>query len=186
MKDLSLHLLDIALNSIEACATRIELLILAEGGKLTVGVTDNGRGMEGESLMKAQDPFFTTRKTRKVGLGIPMFSQAALSAGGSLRIHSREGGGTETKADFEIGHVDRKPLGNVGEAVITLVLAGRETEITLRLDNGNQQWLFTTEEVRQYTGDIPLTEAGILDWMEEYINEGINTILGGVLDEVHR
>lgn len=125
MEDLSLHILDIAENSVSAGAKRVEIVIHedAKNDLLTVEINDDGSGMDEETIKKAHDPFFTTKTTRRVGLGIPLLAQAAREAGGYIEITSKKGQGTHIKATFQYGHIDRKPLGDIEETLKTLIIA---------------------------------------------------------------
>ena len=126
MEDLSLHILDIAENAIAASATRIGIVIMEDTRRdlLSLEISDNGKGMGEEDRKRALDPFWTTRTTRRVGLGLPLLAQAARESGGSLEITSEPGRGTTVKAVFQLSHPDRKPMGNVAETLRT-ILAGR-------------------------------------------------------------
>jgi histidinol phosphatase-like PHP family hydrolase/anti-sigma regulatory factor (Ser/Thr protein kinase) len=126
MQDLSLHILDVVENSISASASRIKILIAEDtpGDRLSLEISDNGKGMDAETRQKVLDPFYTTRSTRRVGLGLALLAQAAREAGGSLEITSQPGQGTTVKATFQLSHPDRKPLGDIAETLGT-ILAGR-------------------------------------------------------------
>jgi anti-sigma regulatory factor (Ser/Thr protein kinase) len=126
MQDLSLHILDVAENAIAASASRIEILIAEDTARdlLTLVISDNGRGMDDETLQNALDPFYTTRTTRRIGLGLPLLAQAAREGGGKLEIASQPAHGTTVTATFQLSHPDRKPLGDVAETLRT-ILAGR-------------------------------------------------------------
>ena len=123
MEDLSLHILDIAENAIAARAKRIEISVVEEPreDRLTIEIQDDGIGMDEEVSQKAVDPFFTTRSSRRVGLGLSLMAQAAQEAGGSLRIESELGKGTKVTATFQYHHIDRKPLGSMVETMMTLL-----------------------------------------------------------------
>lgn len=123
MKDLSLHILDIAENAIRAKAKKISIEILedAPGDKLSVIVEDDGLGMNAETLKKARDPFFTTKDGKRFGLGLALLHQAAEQAGGVLKIDSQEGKGTKVEASFKLSHPDTKPLGNILGTIAALV-----------------------------------------------------------------
>ena len=123
MEDLSLHILDIVENSIAAGAKNISIKIIEEKKKdlLAVEITDNGRGMDKKTLKKVLDPFYTTRNTRKVGLGLPLLAQSAEESGGSIKIESEPRKKTTVKATFGYSHIDRKPLGDVGETLKVLI-----------------------------------------------------------------
>jgi len=134
MEDLSLHILDVVENSLAASASRIEIRIVEDtaGDLLSLEVADNGGGMDAEAQRQALDPFFTTRTTRKVGLGLPLLAQAAEEAGGRIEVASQPGRGTTVKAKFRLSHPDLKPLGDMAETLRT-ILAGRP-ELTLRFE----------------------------------------------------
>jgi hypothetical protein len=134
MEDLSLHILDVVENSLAASASRIEIRIVEDTARdvLSLEIADNGKGMDAQAQGKALDPFFTTRTTRRVGLGLPLLAQAAQEAGGSIDVASEPGRGTTVKAEFRLSHPDLKPLGDVAETLRT-ILAGRP-ELTLRFE----------------------------------------------------
>jgi len=178
MKDLSLHILDIAQNSISAGASKIGISIdenLA-ANTMAIGVTDNGRGMPAEVVERVTDPYYTSRTTRKVGLGIPLFKQNAEATGGSLQIDSEEGRGTMLKATFLHNHLDRPPLGDM--AGVMVLLAGANPEIrfvyTHRIDN--EEYVFDTEEVKEALDGIPLNEPQVMRFLKEMINENLTAI----------
>ncbi len=135
MEDLSLHILDIVENALAASADRIEILIVEDTGRdlLSVQIADNGKGMDAQMRTKALDPFFTTRTTRRVGLGLPLLAQAARDTGGSLELTSEPGRGTRVSAVFQASHPDRKPLGDIAETLRT-ILAGRP-ELELQFEH---------------------------------------------------
>lgn len=128
MQDISLHILDIAENSINAAASRIEIKIVEDLKRdlLTVEIRDNGQGMDEETVRKALDPFYTSKPGKRVGLGIPLLAQAAREGGGSFTIESESDGGTSLIARFTLSHPDRKPLGNVDGTVHMLQLTHPE------------------------------------------------------------
>jgi C4-dicarboxylate-specific signal transduction histidine kinase len=135
MQDISLHILDVAENSIAADATEIGICITedAKGDKLTVEIKDNGRGMDEEMVTKALDPFFTSKPGKRVGLGIPLLAQAAREGEGSFDIVSKPDGGTTLVATFVLSHPDRKPLGDVDGTV--RMLQRTHPEITLTYEH---------------------------------------------------
>ena len=122
MQDLSLHILDIAENSIAASATRITIRLVEETRRdsLLLEIRDNGKGMDERMRQEALDPFFTSRTTRKVGLGLPLLAQAAREGGGRLELESEPGRGTTVRAVFRLSHPDRKPLGDIAETLETI------------------------------------------------------------------
>lgn len=141
MKEIALHILDIAENGIAAGADRVKISIFEESGTalLTVVISDNGRGMSEEELKKASDPFFTSRTTRRVGLGIPLFRQHAEMTGGELKIASKKGEGTVVTATFNPQHPDCQPLGDLEGSWLLLVRAnpGIAWELDIRTKTGD-------------------------------------------------
>ena len=123
MNDLSMHILDIVQNSISAGATRVTLTVDEAPGAdlLTIVIGDNGKGMTSEQVSRLSDPFFTSRTTRKVGMGIPLLMDSARQSGGDVRIESEPGKGTEVTAVFGYSNIDRPPLGDVANALMLLV-----------------------------------------------------------------
>lgn len=126
MEDLSLHILDVVENSVAASAAMIEILIVEDGAadRLSLEIRDDGKGMDEELRAKALDPFFSTRTTRRIGLGLPLLAQAAREAGGDLELRSTPGKGTTVRAVFQLSHPDRKPLGDIAASLVA-ILAGR-------------------------------------------------------------
>ena len=148
MEDLSLHILDIAENSIAAAAKRIEIKINEDKDKdlLTIEIIDNGNGMDQETLNKALDPFFTTRTTRKVGLGLPLLAQAARESGGKIELSSEPRRGTTVKAIFRLSHPDCKPMGNINETIRTLVASHPEVDFIYEHQKDNSMYRFDTRQ----------------------------------------
>ncbi len=162
MEDLAQHVLDIAQNSIEAGATQIEVDLLEdpEADRLVITVRDNGPGMSPETRISVTDPFFTTRKTRRVGLGIPLLKQAAEATGGALTIESEHGKGTCIRAVFGYRHVDRAPVGDI-ETTILVLLAGHP-DLAIRFRHGVACDVFEldSEDLRS-AGIDPATPEGL-------------------------
>jgi nitrogen-specific signal transduction histidine kinase len=126
MEDLSLHVLDIVENSMAAAAGEIRILIDEDAAMdtLSLKISDDGNGMDEEMQKKVLDPFYTTRTTRRVGLGLPFLAQAARESGGKLELDSTPGKGTTVRVVFQLSHPDRKPLGDI-VATLGTILAGR-------------------------------------------------------------
>ena len=126
MEDLSLHILDVVENSFAASATTIEISIDEDtaADRLSLVIRDDGNGMDEEVRQKALDPFFSTRTTRRIGLGLPLLAQAARESGGDLALESAPGEGTTVRAQFQLSHPDRKPLGDIAASLVA-ILAGR-------------------------------------------------------------
>ena len=147
MEDLSLHILDIVENSITAGAKKIEIKIIEEKKKdsLTIEITDDGKGMDEKTLKKVMDPFFTTRNTRKVGLGLPFLAQSAEESGGSIKIESEPDKKTTVKATFGYSHIDRKPFGDVGETLKVLIVGNPDINFIFEYQKDGVKNLLDTE-----------------------------------------
>lgn len=185
LRDISLHIHDLAENSITAGATQIDISVCADGeGFLCVEIKDNGCGMSEELLARVTDPFTTSRTTRKVGMGIPFFKMACEQAEGVFRIQSEPGKGTQTRGTFRIQHIDRLPLGDLGETVTMLILEKPEIRYTLTLTSNRGAYQFDTDGIREVLGDTPIDDYEILEWMKGYVDDHTGNIFGGVLDEI--
>ncbi|MBR2924007.1 MAG: sensor histidine kinase [Clostridia bacterium] len=179
MRDLSMHVLDIAQNSIKAGATLVTITFdKDENNMLRFTVEDNGCGMSEEFLKKVTDPFTTTRTTRKVGLGIPMLKQSAEMSDGAFSIQSTVNVGTTISATFHLGHIDCIPMGEICDTLLTLVTLNPEApEFVFQARAGESEALFDTRMVREALGGIPLNEPDIYVWMKESIEEEFKPIL---------
>lgn len=186
MRDLSLHLMDILENSIKACADHIIISIKADSEKkeLSIEVCDNGIGMDKKQINKVLNPFYTTRMTRKVGLGIPLLKASAERASGGLTIDSELGRGTTLIATFKTDHIDRLPLGDIAETINSVIVAHENVELRLVLEGEKGSIILDTLEIKEKLGEVPIGQFEVIDWMREYINEGLEFIFGGVLDEI--
>lgn len=173
-------------NSTVAKSSLIRVSILAkpQTGMLEVVIEDNGYGMDSELLASVTDPFSTTRTTRKVGLGIPLFKASAEQSGGEFCIISQKGKGTAVKAIFAIDNIDRPPLGDLEGVITDMAAANPAVEIQLLLKNGSRQFNFNSREVSRQLGEVPLSEFTVVQWLREYIKEGLSDIFGGVLSEI--
>ena len=151
MEDLSLHILDIAENSISASAKRIEIRIDQDKAKdlLTVEIKDDGKGMDEQTLKKVLDPFFTTRTTRKVGLGLSLLAQAVRQSDGKIELSSGPGKGTTVKAVFRLSHPDCKPVGDIHETIRTLVAGYPGTDFLYEHKKNGSIYRFDTRETHK-------------------------------------
>lgn len=179
MNELSLHILDIINNSVKAGASII-LVNVTEDIKndiLEIIISDNGSGMDEDFLKNVLDPFKTTRTTRKVGLGLSLFSAAAQQAGGSFKVESEKGVGTKVYASFKHSHIDRQPLGDVS-STITTVLSGNESlDIVYTYTYSSKSFVMDTREIRKILGDgVSIASPEIIMWIKDYINEGANEV----------
>jgi hypothetical protein len=182
MEDLSLHLLDLAQNSISAGATLIEISIQdgLEKGQKWVVIRDNGKGMGQEQINRVTDPFYTTRTTRKVGLGIPMFKASAEASGGQLQITSQLGRGTTLKALFISDHIDCIPLGNMDETITALIFMNPEVDFVYTHESDGKKFVLDTRQVKKLLGEVNIADPEVINWIKVYIKEGLEESNGGV------
>jgi len=153
MEDLSLHILDVVENSVEANASKIVIKIIEEKSKdsLVIEIKDNGRGMNRETINKVLDPFYTTRTTRKVGLGLSFLAQAARESNGDFEINSKVGEGTEVKATFQYSHIDRKPIGNMNDTIVTLIISHPEINFIYEYRDEEGSCVLDSKEIMKET-----------------------------------
>lgn len=184
MRDLSLHILDLAENSVRAGAKVVEIGVTADENKLiTLTIRDDGCGMDEALLQRVMSPFGTTRTTRKVGLGIPLMAQNARLTGGDIRVESQAGQGTVFTATLHGDSIDCLPLGDLAGTVVSLVSANPQgPDFVLACASPQGSMRFDTREVRAALGeDVPLNEPEITAWMLEAIREELEPIFGGVI-----
>ena len=179
MRELSLNILDIAQNSISAGASLIEIKLAEDktAGDLLIGIYDNGKGMSEEQLASITDPFFTTRTTRKVGMGIPLFKMAAEQTGGSFEISSKQGEGTSVTTHFKTGSIDFTPLGDIRSTVITLITMNTDRDFRFCYSIDGKEFVLDTRELREILGDVPLDNPEVVVWMNEYFQEQAELLL---------
>ena len=179
MKELSLNILDIAMNSVKAKAENIGIFIEETDETLCVTISDDGCGMSEEMVKSVTDPFCTTRTTRKVGMGIPLLKLAAEQTGGEFSIKSSDrpdDHGTVTKADFYKNHIDFTPLGDVISSVTTLIQGAPDIDWKFVHSKGNASVELDTKELRAVLGDVSLSNYEVIKWIEDYLKEGYESI----------
>lgn len=181
MRELSLNILDIAQNSISAGATLIEISVDERtSSNLVITITDNGCGMDSEKLARVQDPFYTTRTTRKVGMGIPLFKMSAEMTGGSFSIESEPGKGTRIEARYITSSIDFTPVGDVGSTIVLLITMNTDRDFVYRRSVNGKSFELDTREVKETLGDVPISEPDVVEWLREYIAEQTEIISGGI------
>lgn len=184
LRDISLHIHDLSENSISAGATLLKCQLKASDNILYFNLIDNGKGMDSDMLSKVEDPFTTSRTTRKVGMGIPFIKLACEQSGGSFRIESRPGVGTTLYCTFIIDNIDRLPLGDIGETVSMILLESPDLHLIFELSSEKGEFAFDTNEIKEAIGDDDLTDADTLQWIKEYFAENVSLIFGGILNEI--
>ena len=183
MTEISLNILDVAENSTRAKASLVTIIVdtrTAED-RLTVTIADDGCGMTAEQIEHVTDPFFTTRKTRKVGLGVPFFKQAAELTGGSFRITSEVGVGTTTTAEFVLSSVDRVPLGDMDSTIHTLVTCHQDTDFLYIYRYDGREFSLDTREIREILGDVPFDSPDVSAFIMQYLQANRTETDGGAI-----
>ena len=178
MRELSLHLLDIAENSIAAQAKNIRIDVIEDSRKdtLTMSVEDDGKGMDADMVARVIDPFVTSRTTRKVGLGIPLLKAAAEACNGYLQIESAPGKGTRIEVQFQRSHIDRMPLGNMVDTYMTLLVGNPQIHWIFSYHLDQNEFLFDDEPYKQELAGLSITEPAILSFFKETFETGIKSL----------
>lgn len=173
-----MHILDIVQNSISAGATRVTLTVdeAPAADLLTIAIGDNGRGMTPEQVSSLADPFFTSRTTRRVGMGIPLLMDSARQSGGDVRIESEPGKGTEVTAVFGYSNIDRPPLGDVANALMLLVSSNPDLDFLFTYRYDGEEYLFDTSDVRDVFGKGALKDLTIIRNLEKMIKDNMREI----------
>ena len=178
MRELSLNILDIAQNSISAGASLITIEVSENitDYTLLIGIYDNGKGMSEEQVKSVIDPFYTTRTTRKVGMGIPLFKMAAEQTGGSLEIKSELGVGTEVRAYFKTDSVDFTPLGDVSSTIQMLITMNTDRDFVYKHIVNEKEFVCDTREIKAILGDVPLDTYEVSQWLKDFITENTEVL----------
>ena len=174
LRELALHLLDIAENSVAAGARNVQIVTAEDTHEdcLRLSVIDDGDGMDARMVAQATDPFVTSRTTRKVGLGLPLLKEAAEACEGWLRIQSTPGKGTCVQVEFRNSHIDRMPLGNLPATWLSLLVSSPKVHWTFRYSVDNHFYEFDDELIKKELGDLSLTEPVILTFLRQSLEEG--------------
>lgn len=178
MQELSLNILDVAQNSVRAEAKNITVEIVEDSQKdiMTIRIADDGCGMTQEQLSHVTDPFFTTRTTRKVGLGVPFFKMAAEMAEGSFSIQSEIGKGTQVDASFKLSHIDRMPLGDIGSTMAILICANEHINISYIHKVDGRTFEVSTASFQEILDGVSLNNPQISQFIGEYMKENIDAL----------
>ena len=162
-----------------AALTQVHVKVSHEEDLITITFRDDGCGMDEELVKSVTEPFTTTRKTRKVGLGLPLLKMTAEMTGGRMDIQSTVGVGTVVLATFGLSHIDRPPMGDVAGAWFSLVVMNPDTDFLFTYDYDGQVFTFDTREVREAVAPIPLNQMEISAWIQECLQSEINELHGG-------
>lgn len=178
MQDFSLHILDIAENSIGAGAKLIEIKIVEDIKKdvLTIEIKDDGKGMSEEMVSKVLDPFVTTRTTRRVGLGLSLFAQAARACNGEVQIESELNKGTRLMGTFQLSHIDLKPWGSMVDTLITLIVGNPEIDFFYQHKKDDFEYTLDTKMVKKELGEVPIFNPEVVKVLRDDLKENLNQI----------
>lgn len=198
MRELSMHILDLAQNSISAGATRLEIEVTAytpvsrnfgsiksDGSDenripkhrldtLIITIRDNGKGMPDDFVARVKDPFTTTRTVRRVGLGIPMFAESARACDGDLTVESSPGNGTTVTAWFKLSHIDRAPLGDIAATLVSIIAANPEMSVRYAQRVDDEEFVLDTDDIKAQLDGVPINEGAVLKWIGDYVSEGVS------------
>lgn len=177
MQEISLNILDVAQNSVSAKASLISIGVATVHGIMTVTIEDNGCGMTPEQVKSVTDPFYTTRKTRSVGLGVPLFKMAAEMSSGSFSIQSEKGKGTKVTAVFDTTNVDCMPLGDINATISSLIQLNPDIDFTYTRSEDGREFVLDTRQLREILSGIPLNEPEITAFIADYLEENTKQIL---------
>ncbi|MCX7994738.1 MAG: ATP-binding protein [candidate division WOR-3 bacterium] len=182
MQDLSLHILDIVENSIDAGATRIEIMVdeNIKRNLLRIMIKDNGKGIERKELKKILDPFYTTRTVRRVGLGLSLFAQSVKEAEGKIGIKSKVGKGTVVEAIMKYNHIDRRPMGNMCDTIMTLIGTKADSiDFVYKHCKDNKCFRVDTREIKDILKEIPISNPEVIKFLRRKISSGLRKIKAG-------
>jgi anti-sigma regulatory factor (Ser/Thr protein kinase) len=178
MKEIALHIMDIVQNSIRAVAREISVTVeeVPSADILTLTIADNGSGMDEETCRWAADPWFTSRTTRRVGMGLPLLQMNATLAGGTMKITSAPGKGTTVTATFGYNHYDRPPLGDVSGTIALLIFANPAINIIYSHSFEGTEWSISSREIKEELGEEAVTDLAIVRSLKEIISENVREI----------
>jgi len=177
MRELSLNIMDVAQNSVSAGASLIEISVVEQTGDntLTITIADNGKGRTEEQVRSVTDPFFTTRTTRSVGLGVPFFKMSSEMTGGSFSIESTQGEGTTVTAKYNTSHIDMTPIGDMNETILLLIFGSPHLDFLYTRKRDDAGFTLDTRELREVLGDdVPLNDNDVAAWIREHLAEQEN------------
>ena len=179
MKELSLHILDIAENSVNAGASKVVITVLEniKKDKLTIIIKDDGKGMDAETVKRITDPFVTSRTTRKVGLGLPFLKAAAEACQGSLNIQSQPGKGTTIEVIFQRSHIDRMPLGDLQTTFLNLLIGYPQVHWVFNYQVDERSFTLDDQPIKDTLADVPLSDPSVINYLKNVLSEGVNQVV---------
>lgn len=175
MDEIASHIMDIVANSVSAKANNIIVAITKDTKKalLTLRINDDGIGMDEEMAYKVQDPFFSTKIGKKVGLGIPLLKGTAETTGGIFRLSSVIGKGTEIFASFDLTHPDLPPLGNIRDTMFVLVIGNPDTDFRFQIKSDSKEFVLDTKEIKYLLDGVPINHPDVITFLSKYLDENM-------------
>ena len=173
--------MDVAQNSVRAQASLVFITVTESDSedRLSISISDNGCGMTDEQVQQVIDPFFTTRTTRKVGLGVPLFKLSAEQTGGSFNITSQVGKGTVTTAVYVKSSVDMTPLGDINSTVKILIQCNPDIDFVYTRSTDDESFTLDTRELREVLEGVSLDTPDVLEWIGQFLEENTQNLYGG-------
>jgi len=173
MDEIASHIIDIVANSLAAHAHNITIAIEKDSARslLILNIKDDGIGMDNEMTQKVQDPFFSTKTGRKVGLGIPLLKGTAETTGGSFFLTSEPGKGTEIRVLFHTSHPDLPPLGNIKDTILVLIVANPDVDFLFTYTDNGKQFVIDTKEIKELLGGVPINHPEVISFLTKYLDE---------------
>jgi len=183
MEDISLHILDIAENSVSAGATLIKITISVDTPQdlFSVEIEDNGKGIPEDMMQKVLDPFVTTRTTRKVGLGLSLLAQAARETGGDITVRGANISGTVVTATFKMSHIDMKPLGDIADSLVVLIAGSPQADFLFNYIRNGNSFSLDTRQIKETLDGVPITSSSVLSFLKKYIQTSLSASNNEVL-----
>jgi hypothetical protein len=178
VKELSLHILDVAENGINAGAERVGITVeeARKDNRLRIIITDNGRGIPADILHNVTNPFYTTRTTRSVGLGLSLLEAAARQCNGSMRVESIEGRGSKIIAEFDYDHIDRAPLGDMTGTLISLIIGYPDVDFEYLHTADSRRFEMKTVDIKKMFDDRPLSDSDVFRKLRSVLHDGLNRL----------
>ena len=175
MDEIASHIMDIVANSVSAKAKNILVSIIIDTKKalLTLRIKDDGIGMDEDMARKVQDPFFSTKIGKKVGLGIPLLKGTAETTGGIFRLSSVVGEGTEIFVSFDLNHPDLPPLGNIRDTMLVLVIGNPDTDFRFQIKGDTKEFILDTKEIKHLLDGVPINHPDVITFLSKYLDENM-------------
>lgn len=181
MREIALHILDIAENGIRAGADRIAIVVdeARQDNRLRIEISDNGSGIPPEILAKVSDPFVSTRKTRRVGLGLSLLEAAARRCGGEFHIQSSQGQGTKVTAAFQYDHIDRAPMGDMSSTIVALLVGNPKVDFFYSHTIDGRQFAIDTQEIKKEIEGVSISDPAVIQYLNRTVREALDQLARG-------